>query len=157
MTLIRQPKRRIVAVSATNCTMGQVATCFRTAELDDTTSGALRVQPLALKDDQLFGIKTCPNDECYSDDSWSDEGAWSDEDDDSNSRPVISNDLWNSFSCTNIPYANEFIETQITIANVRLANEKSEQTYSSIIQITRARSVKKVQFCPEPNLVTIIA
>lgn len=195
MTLTRQSKRRIVSVSDTECTtkcaMGQtVTTCFRTAELEDhrTSPAALRTHPVALKDDKIFNImtckkeddqifdnRTCKKEECYSEDSeeesWPDEGAWSDEDDEDrwsdddgawsdedegSDKAIISDDLWNSFNCSNIPYANEFIETHITLTNVRVANEKSDQTYSSITQITRSSSVKKVQFCPEPNLVTVI-
>lgn len=89
------------------------------------------------------------------DDSWSDEGAWSDEEDDGG-KTIFEDDLWNSFNCSTIPYANEFIETHITLTNVKLANEKSERTYSSITQIARSSSVKRVQFCPEPELVTVI-
>jgi len=195
MTLTRQSKRRIVSVSSTECTtkcaMGQtVTTCFRADELDDhrTSPAALRTQPVALGDDKIFSIlsckkddeqvfdnRTCKKEECYSeeseDESWPDEGAWSDEDnsdgwsdddgawsdeDEGPEKAIITDDLWNSFNCTNIPYANEFIETHITLTNVRLANEKSDQTYSSITQVTRSSSMKKVQFCPEPNLVTEI-
>jgi len=56
-----------------------------------------------------------------------------------------------------IPYAGEYVEEQMSHANVRLANEKSEQIYLSCDQVSRCRSMKKVQFLPEPNLVTVIA
>lgn len=195
MTLTRQTKRRIVSVSSTECTtkcaMGQtVTTCFRTAELDDhrTSPAALRIHPVAMKDDksyniltckkeedQIFNNRTCKKEECYSEDSedesWPDEGTWSDEndgevwsdddgawsdEDDGPDKPIITDDLWNSFNCSNIPYANEFIETHISLTNVKQANEKSDRTYSSINQITSSSSIKRVQFCAEPNLVTVI-
>lgn len=185
----------------TKCAMGQtVTTCFRADELSEdhrTSPAALRTQPVALGEDKIFSIlsckkeeekvcdnrtcktdnRTCKKEECYSEesedeswpdegpwsdvedsDSWSDDGAWSDEDDDLEKKNLIDDDLWNSFNnnCTTIPYANEFIETHITLTNVRIANEKSDQTYSSITQVTRSSSMKKVQFCPEPNLVTVI-
>lgn len=99
-------------------------------------------------DENLIG---CEN-KC--EDGWSDEDIWSDEEEEDCT--VISNDLWDSFNCTNIPYASEFIEQQISDSAVRLANEKSEQIYLASVQISRSSSCKRVQFCPEPHLVTVI-
>lgn len=64
-------------------------------------------------------------------------------------------DLWKSFAMPFIPYAAEYIEQQISIQNVRIANEKTEKLYCSL-DVKRADSIKKVQFKPEPNLVTVI-
>ena len=64
-------------------------------------------------------------------------------------------ELWNSFGLPVIPYAAEFIEQQISVQNIRVANEKTDKLYCSV-DVKRSDSMKKVQFKPEPNLVTVI-
>lgn len=169
MTLTRDSKRRIVVATKQLTNMGQVATCFRTA----ATTLLDEVAPLDAQEiigdggkrgEILFdgnNSTKCEKEnskEAWSeeeDDGWSDDEAWSDEDTSFN----ISDELWDSFNnCTNmIPYADEYVEQQISHANVRLANEKSEQLYLTSTQVSRCRSMKKVQFLPEPNLVTVIS
>jgi len=155
MSTTRQSKRRITTPPHT---MGNVTTCFRSLELDEPRDAGPAAGPAT--DNKFKGIfQVTRSDDDDSDHStWADEeeddGAWSSDDED-----VIDNnsdDIWNSFSLPNIPYAHEYIEQQITITNVKIANKKSQQIYESSGQVCRANSLKKVQFRDEPDLVTVI-
>ena len=166
----RDSKRRIVVSTKTqHKTMGQVATCFRSAataffeDVADQPAIELDGGERRISIDKEGEISISIDKDCEKGSSkkdWSDEGAWSDDEgawSDEDTTFSNPNDCWESFNCTNIPYANEFVEQQISVASVRLANEKSEEIYLASAKVSRCESLKRVQFRPEPNLVTVIS
>ena len=132
--------------------MGGVLACFRSSlDLEeDKSSNKDSKKEKSLEN--LFNIEEVPSDE----DGW---GDWSDSDEsseDSDSAFVV--DEWNNFQCSfNIPFADVHLEKTKSVTKVKLANQNSRDIYLEYeCNDSEEKSCKKVQFKPEPNLVTII-
>lgn len=175
MTLTRANKRRLLSKKSTHRMGATLTTCFRTEEGDHhlevcycppspvNTFTALKSiykqQIITLSSERPVSDRCSERWSDHGDDSegWSEEEDWGDEGEECDH--FMADELWNSFNTctTNIPYADEFIEAQISISNVKRANEKSNQTYSDQAPFGPSSiSLKKVKFCPEPDLVTVI-
>lgn len=137
--------------------MGSVLACFRSSlDLEeDKSSNKDSKKEKSLEN--LFDLEDVATDE---DVGW---GEWSDSDEsleDSDSAFVM--DEWNNFQCSfNVPFADVHLEKTISITKVKQANKTSRDIYLEyeckvMNDSDDQRNSKKVQFKPEPNLVTII-